>query len=147
MAVRIACLVVTIGVLGLLAAGCYPDPSPPNLTPIPTLAPGVPLTPVGAAALIPTAAPRQSGQGNAQDGMALFKANCTSCHGQNAEGGVGPALKGNKFVQTAGDDKIFQTIANGRPGTAMPAWSQAKGGKLSDAQIDNLVAYLHTLQQ
>ena len=29
----------------------------------------------------------------------------------------------------------------------MPAWSQAKGGKLSDAQINDLVAYLRTLQK
>jgi mono/diheme cytochrome c family protein len=147
MALRRACLMMLIVMLGLLAAGCYPDPSPPNLTPIPTLAPPVILTPVGAAAVIPTAAPRQPGQGNAQDGQALFAANCAACHGAEAQGGVGPALKNNQFIKTAGNDKIFQTIADGRTGTAMPAWSQAKGGKLTDAQIDNLVAFLHTLQQ
>ncbi len=147
MALRTACLMMVIVMLGLLAASCYPDPAPPNLTPIPTLAPATILTPVGVAQVIPTAAPRQAGQGNAQEGQALFAQNCAACHGANAEGGVGPALKNNQFVKTAGDDKVFQTIANGRPGTAMPAWSQAKGGKLTDTQIDNLVAFLHTLQQ
>jgi mono/diheme cytochrome c family protein len=147
MALRRACLMMLIVTLGLVAAGCYPNPSPPNLTPIPTLAPPVILTPVGAAAVIPTAAPRQPGQGNAQDGQALYAQNCAACHGAEAQGGVGPALKNNQFVKTGGDDKVFQTIANGRPGTAMPAWSQAKGGKLTDAQIDNVVAFLHTLQQ
>ena len=131
-----------------LLAGCYANPAPPGLTPIPTLAAAPTLQVVAAVAAPPTSAPRPTGpvQGNAQDGQAVYTQYCAACHGADAGGGVGPALKNSKYIQTAGDDKVFETIANGRPGTAMPAWSQAKGGKLTDAQINDTIAYLHTLQ-
>jgi mono/diheme cytochrome c family protein len=152
--------------LGLLIAGCYPDPEPPGLTPIPTLSLAPTLAPAqvafgptaasqpaptaqGTASAAPTAQGSASAapQGNSQAGMALFAQNCTPCHGVDAGGGIGPALRDNKFIQGGTDQQVFQTIANGRPGTAMPAWSQAKGGKLSDAQINDLVAFLRTLQK
>ncbi len=176
-------------------AGCYTNPGPAGLTPIPTLAAqptlaavaavtpsatGAPIaaapgqagavgvagaTPAATAAAEPAAASATvaapgatsapagaagagSAQGNPQEGQQLFAANCTPCHGANAQGtpGLAPALRSNKFIQAGPDSAIFQTIANGRPGTAMPAWSQAKGGKLTDAQIYSLIAYLKTLQ-
>jgi mono/diheme cytochrome c family protein len=34
------------------------------------------------------------------------------------------------------------SIVHGKPGTLMPAFSQAEGGPLSDAQIASLVEYL-----
>jgi mono/diheme cytochrome c family protein len=34
----------------------------------------------------------------AQDGAALYKAKCAACHGANAEGKMGPALKGKTNV-------------------------------------------------
>ncbi len=153
--------------LALLVAGCYPDPEPPGLTPIPTLSLAPTLEPALAAASptatslpAPTvqaasasAAPTAQGsasavpKGNPGAGTALFTQNCGPCHGADAGGGIGPALRNNKFIQGGTDQQVFQTIADGRPGTAMPAWSQAKGGKLSDAQINDLVAYLRTLQK
>jgi mono/diheme cytochrome c family protein len=55
-------------------------------------------------------------------------------------------LRNNQFIQTGGDQGIFTTIANGRAGTQMPAWLQANGGPLLDTQINNVIAYLHLLQ-
>ncbi len=34
----------------------------------------------------------------AEDGAALYKAKCAACHGANAEGKMGPALKGKTDV-------------------------------------------------
>jgi mono/diheme cytochrome c family protein len=34
----------------------------------------------------------------AEDGAALYKAKCSGCHGANAEGKMGPALKGKTNV-------------------------------------------------
>ncbi len=135
--------------LAVSLAGCYPDPEPPGLTPIPTLAPAVTAAPVVAVTAEPTSAPmaQAAAQGNAQQGAALFDQNCSPCHGKGGQGGgVGPKLVGNQFVQKSGDQAVFNTIANGRPGTAMPAWLQAKGGRLTEAQINDVIAYLHTLQ-
>ena len=85
--------------------------------------------------------------GDAQQGATLFATNSAPCHGQGGQGGgVGPKLVGNQFVQAGPDQAIYDTIANGRPGTAMPAWSKAKGGALSDQQINDLIAYLKSLQ-
>jgi mono/diheme cytochrome c family protein len=168
----VLCAAVSVMISAALGA-CYPNPSPVGLTPIPSLAPGVGLTPVGAVTAQPTsasaataapaatapasaaatAAPTQAAAGgaapagNAQAGQGIFATNCSPCHGQNGQGGgVGPKLAKNTFVQPANAQKVHDTIANGRPGTAMPAWSQAKGGALSDTQINDVIAYLYTLQ-
>jgi hypothetical protein len=40
-------------------------------------------------------------------------------------------------------DLIIQnTIKNGVPNTAMPAWERAKGGPLSDQDVNDLTAYI-----
>jgi len=41
---------------------------------------------------------------------------------------------------------VYQTIAQGRPGTPMPTWGLGYGGPMNDQQIDSLIAYLHTIQ-
>lgn len=66
----------------------------------------------------------------------FFKANCAVCHGQNRQGGVGPALTPARLTQS--DQFYIDTIANGRPGTAMPSW---KAAGLSDEDISNLMQY------
>lgn len=71
----------------------------------------------------------------------FFKANCAVCHGQNRQGGVGPALTPARLTQP--DEVYANVIANGRPGTAMPAWRQT--ANLSDEDIQNLVTYIKTV--
>ena len=73
------------------------------------------------------------------DPVALFSANCTGCHG--AEGTHGPSipLADPVYLAIADDNTIGSTIAMGRPGTGMSAFSQKLGGMLTDEQIDSIV--------
>ncbi|MEE8422838.1 MAG: cytochrome c, partial [Dehalococcoidia bacterium] len=92
-------------------------------------------------------------------GAKLFVANCRSCHGLDGEGGVGSRLnspaylileEGNEFgvdATPAGEadgihDFLFNTIACGRTGTAMPVWAEQYGGSLSNTQVEQIVAMI-----
>ena len=71
----------------------------------------------------------------------FYPANCSPCHGVD-RGGVadlGPSLQDLK----GSDDFYFDTIANGRTGTAMPSWRAAG---LSDDEIREIVAWLKSAQ-
>jgi mono/diheme cytochrome c family protein len=138
-------------VLGLMSACSTPNPQPIGLTPIPTLAgagTAPTLSPVlqvsgqttGSSSTVGT------GQADAAAGAAIFLKNCTTCHGAQGEGISGPALRDSQYIKTGSIQDIIATIAQGRPGTAMPAWLQANGGPLTADQIQNAVAYLHSLQ-
>jgi mono/diheme cytochrome c family protein len=72
-------------------------------------------------------------------GRAIYQASCSSCHGSDGGGGVGPAMKGNPFVAGSSDADVAEVIAAGRSGTAMP------GFPLSQEDLDAVVAYLRTL--
>jgi mono/diheme cytochrome c family protein len=148
MATRILAIIAALALALLVSACLSPNPQPSGLTPVPTLAPAATLTLVpaiqgGAAA---AAAPAAGGKGDAALGVPIFEQHCSACHGIEGQGGIGPTLRNNQFIQTGGDQAIFTTVANGRPGTQMPAWLQANGGPLVDAQINNVIAYLHLLQ-
>ncbi|MGD2057943.1 MAG: cytochrome D1 domain-containing protein [Anaerolineales bacterium] len=69
----------------------------------------------------------------------FFADTCGGCHGPNREGGTGPALIPGRL--TSPDPFYFETIKNGRPGTAMPAWSLIG---LSDEEIWGLIGFIRT---
>ncbi len=75
-------------------------------------------------------------------GEKLFATNCAACHQKNGEGKVGlaPSIRNRDFLALASDDFIRTTIRVGRPGTSMVARPD-----LSEAQLDNIVAYLRSL--
>lgn len=51
----------------------------------------------------------------------FYQLNCSSCHGLDQQGIVGPALTVDMLTQ---DDQFYiDTISNGRPGTVMPSWT------------------------
>jgi len=51
----------------------------------------------------------------------LYKQNCLSCHGENYEGGAGPALKGvGDKLEVADIKKKIQEGGNGMPGGLIP---------------------------
>ena len=77
-----------------------------------------------------------------QAGQELFGENCNACHGQNGEGGVGPALNERTLLQSTKDEVFFGLIKTGVPGSLMPAWSQAFGGPFTDQQILQIVAFI-----
>jgi cytochrome c oxidase cbb3-type subunit 3 len=77
-----------------------------------------------------------------QKGAAIFRQDCSFCHGRNAGGGEsGPDLTRSKLVTADADgDKIGPVIRNGRPDKGMPPFDR------SDDQIESLVAFIHTQQ-
>jgi mono/diheme cytochrome c family protein len=73
------------------------------------------------------------------DPVALYGANCAGCHGADGTHGPAIALGDPLYLAIADDDMLRSTIANGRPGTSMSAFSETEGGMLTDAQIDSIV--------
>lgn len=78
-----------------------------------------------------------------QKGGALFRQDCSFCHGRDAGGGEsGPDLTRSRLVaQDVDGDKIGPVIRNGRPEKGMPPFDH------SDDQIASLVAFIHTQRQ
>ena len=74
----------------------------------------------------------------------LYQQDCATCHGRRGEGvrGSGPALNTKEFLEEAPDELIFNTITDGRPGTSMPAWGQARGGPYNAQAVEDLVTYI-----
>jgi len=79
---------------------------------------------------------------NLTEGRKDYMFKCFSCHGQFAEGTVGPNLTDDywKYAQTNQD--IRDIIANGRKGTVMIPFKDY----LSSEEIDNIMLYLSILQ-
>jgi len=75
-------------------------------------------------------------------GGALFKQDCSFCHGRDAGGGeTGPDLTRSKLVTAdAGGDKIGPVVRSGRPDKGMPHFD------VNAQQIAGLVAFIHTQQ-
>ncbi len=73
------------------------------------------------------------------DANDLYQANCSSCHGVDRLGGVGPALLPGNLERLRRSEAI-KTIANGRLATQMPQF----GEKLSSSDIASLVDYIYT---
>jgi alcohol dehydrogenase (cytochrome c) len=73
-------------------------------------------------------------------GMAAYRVTCGDCHGLDAGGYRGPDLIA--FMSGgATDERLFDTIRKGVPGTEMPAQDQ----DMSDNDILQIIAYLRNL--
>jgi cytochrome c551 len=68
-------------------------------------------------------------------GASVFAATCAGCHGADASGGVGPALRGRGLTA----DDVEAVVATGR-GT-MPA------GLVSGQELADVAAYVATLSE
>jgi mono/diheme cytochrome c family protein len=106
----------------------------------------------------------------AKPGAHGFQAGCARCHGTYAGGGVVPQFKASKdatpvdypapnlaevFKRQIVDSKksprdayrfVYETIAQGRPGTPMPTWGLGYGGPMNDQQIEDVINYLLSIQ-
>jgi rhodanese-related sulfurtransferase/mono/diheme cytochrome c family protein len=80
------------------------------------------------------------GAGDAARGASLYAESCARCHGNADARASAVHLANQGFLGVAGDPFIGWAIAKGRPGTPMEAWQ----GRLSDAQIDDLVAHVRS---
>ncbi|MHC4797152.1 MAG: c-type cytochrome, partial [Planctomycetota bacterium] len=78
-------------------------------------------------------------RGNTHIGRLIYNLNCSSCHGQNGEGGIGVRLNSPSVLGIASDQFLAKTIIEGRPNTAMPKWRQ-----LDSQQISDLIAFLRS---
>lgn len=67
-----------------------------------------------------------------------YKASCLSCHGDQLQGGMGPAL--DKIGATADKEDIYEQIVRG--GGGMPAFE----GRLSEDEIVNLTNWLAAMK-
>lgn len=94
------------------------------------------------------AKPRRTGEsksypaGLVQQGAALFRQDCSFCHGRDATGGEsGPDLTRSKLVGAdVNGNKIAPVVRSGRPDKGMPPFDR------TDQQIASLVAFIHTQQ-
>jgi mono/diheme cytochrome c family protein len=98
-------------------------------------------------------------------GLALYEegAQCVTCHGGAGVGGVttfvindqngqfvgqvswnAPAL--NTVLYRYDEDQVRYILNYGRPGTPMAAWGTPGGGPLTTQQVDDLIAYLWSVQ-
>ncbi|MBI5033117.1 MAG: c-type cytochrome [Chloroflexi bacterium] len=82
--------------------------------------------------------------GDAARGQKLFAQDCAVCHGDRGQGRVGATLA-KDFPGIRVDVLLKDTISNGVQGSVMPAWAKSKGGPLTDAEIDDIVAYIRSL--
>jgi len=70
--------------------------------------------------------------------MTLYAQNCSVCHGVEGEG-IGATLPLNTpALREADSASLTKIISRGLFNTAMPAWSLADGGPLSDYQINQM---------
>jgi mono/diheme cytochrome c family protein len=100
---------------------------------------------VSASAFIPFPSVGQSSAddpyagGDAQRGQQVFANNgCGWCHeGSGTESGRGPALANTK----RSNDFLATRIMDGKPGR-MPAF----GGNLDDQQLNDLIAFIHSIK-
>jgi cytochrome c oxidase cbb3-type subunit 3 len=74
------------------------------------------------------------------EGKRLFEwFNCVGCHFHGG-GGIGPALMDDQWIYGSDPANIFASIVEGRP-NGMPSFR----GKIPDAQVWQLVAYVRSL--
>ena len=77
-----------------------------------------------------------------QLGAGVYKANCVTCHGPNAEGNSGPNLTDDAYLHVKSIEDIATVIIDGAKAGAMPAW----GNRLHPNEVVLVSSYLATLR-
>lgn len=75
------------------------------------------------------------------DGQSVFAAHCTPCHGEHAQGIIGPNLTDDYWLHGDKINQIFTTIKYGVPSKGMPAWES----QLTPKQIADVANYIKSL--
>jgi mono/diheme cytochrome c family protein len=76
-------------------------------------------------------------------GPAIYATLCAQCHGDNGEGGIGPALTSQELQAKFTDQELFDEINMGHSATAMIAWGEV----LTAEQIQELVTFIRRLEE
>jgi len=69
----------------------------------------------------------------------LFAQNCAGCHGADGLHGPSTPLASPVYQALVDDATLRRIVAQGLPGSMMPAFSKNFGGELTDAQVDAIV--------
>ena len=78
-------------------------------------------------------------QADIEYGLVVYRAECTTCHGDNGDGVPNVDLRSGRLRQAATDRELRRVIRAGIPGTAMPPFS------LDPAESVGIVAYLRNM--
>jgi cytochrome c oxidase cbb3-type subunit 3 len=74
-------------------------------------------------------------------GRAIFKSTCAPCHGDHAQGNVGPNLTDDYWLHGGKINDLFKTIKYGVLSKGMPTWEK----QLSPKQISDVANYIESL--
>lgn len=86
-------------------------------------------------------------QGVGLFGEELYKADCGMCHGEDAQGKVGPSLI-RDYKDPAVRNYVLEVTAHGsKRHASMPGFLEDSGGPLAKVQIDSIIEYLATLKE
>ncbi len=75
-------------------------------------------------------------------GKAAFTTSCVACHGDKAQGQIGPNLTDAFWLHGGAPKDMLTTIKDGVPAKGMPTW----GPVLGAGTVKNVVAYLLTVR-
>ncbi|MFC0184334.1 cytochrome c oxidase cbb3-type subunit 3 [Pseudarcicella hirudinis] len=76
------------------------------------------------------------------EGKKIYTQNCVACHGEKAEGKVGPNLTDEYWLHGGKINQVFHTITNGVPEKGMIAWNKT----LNPIQIQQVASFILSLQ-
>ncbi len=82
-----------------------------------------------------------TGESELAAGKNVYTMNCVACHGQKAEGGVGPNLTDDYWLAGGSVQDLFKTIKYGRQEKGMRSWKD----DLSPMQIAQVTSYIKSL--
>lgn len=74
-------------------------------------------------------------------GGEIFQKNCTSCHGMQAQGNIGPNLTDDYWIHGGGIQNVFKTISNGVLDKGMLSWKT----QLKPKEIQQVASYVLSL--
>ena len=75
-------------------------------------------------------------------GAARFAKSCAPCHGERAQGLIGPNLTDDRWIHGGQVEQVFQSVAKGWPAKGMPPWGRA----VPPEELSALVSYVRSLQ-
>jgi putative heme-binding domain-containing protein len=90
------------------------------------------------ATTLPSSNPHLGNKESIRSGMALYRIRCADCHGLDASGYRGPDLVA-ALAGGMSDERLFQAIRKGVPGTEMPS------STAPDDEVLMIIAYLRNI--
>jgi cytochrome c oxidase cbb3-type subunit 3 len=75
-------------------------------------------------------------------GASRFARSCAACHGEKAQGLIGPNLTDDRWIHGGSVEQVFQSVAKGWPAKGMPPWGRA----VRPDELAALVSYIRSLQ-